>query len=116
VPDEILDAGRVELTAMVHPVLSTRWVWSWTQGNTPWLQEISLKWPPETGGAETVRKIIRVLEENPKEEFCELYGEPVIGFNSEIHRLANPERQRLRKLMEEATHKVVSLIGASSAL
>lgn len=116
VPDEILEAGSVKLTGIIHPIASTVWVWRWYLNHPARSGPANLKWPPETGGPETVLKILRFLEENPREKGIDDKPDPelhLFGYNPEIHRLVDPERQRLKKLMEQAIRRVVGLIYAS---
>jgi len=109
VPSEILEAGRVELTGVIHPLASTIWVWNLASGR----KLASSRWPAETGGRETVLKILRILRDNSGLEPTQFVkgpdGDLMIGFHPELHYLVDPERRRLKKLMEEAIHRVTHL-------
>lgn len=110
VPNEILETGRVELTSIIHPLASTVWVWRWLSS----VESIVSTWPPETGGPETVHEIFRLLRDNPDLESHKYTigpnGNTMFGFDQEIHRLVEPERRRLKRLMEEAIQRVLRLV------
>jgi len=111
VPSEILAAGRVVLTGIIHPLASTTWVW---KGRAPGVERASSRWPAETGGPETALKILRILQDTPGLGSFETQtgpdSEAMIGFHPEIHNLVDPERRRLKRLMEEAIYRVTHIV------
>ena len=107
VPDEVLRAGHAELTGMIHPLASGIGMWMWIAGK-PLMVEGIQRWPAGTPGAETVLEILRFVRENPQ-----VTGRTV-GYCPEIDRLVDPERQRMRKLAEQAIHRMLDLVYGSS--
>jgi len=105
VPREFLEAGCVELTGIIHPLASTFWVWG---AKAQEVQSASSRWPAETGGAKTALQILHCLKDKP--EVQNGSEDKPIGFHPVIHALVDPERQRLKKLMEDAIYRVVYLV------
>lgn len=67
-PQEIREAGRVELTALIHPNASASWLWEESLGTHAGdempideTRLYSLRWPDETGGRRTLDAIARAL-------------------------------------------------------
>ena len=101
VPQEILDAGRVEITGVVHREASTDWLWRWWWWRRdPRTSPSARRWPEETGGPNVLLKILEIVETKPFEE----------DFVEGIHVLVEPERQRQKRLMQGAIRRVIKLL------
>ena len=110
VPREILEAGCVQLTGIIHPLASTFWIWGAKAQDA---QSASSRWPAETGGSDTVLKVLHCLKDKPSLQSSEIQDgsdDKPMGFHPVIHALVDPERQRLKKLMEEAIYRIVYLV------
>ena len=61
-----------------------------------------------------MHEIFRLLRDNPDLESHKYTigpnGKRMFGFDPEIHRLVEPERRRLKRLMEEAIQRVLRLV------
>ena len=101
-PPEILDAGRVRLTSVIHPLASQPGVWLWMR-NSPRLSRAD--WPTETGGRETLEKILAVAQRWADRNF-----ERQKEIWAEIEQLIAPERARQRALMVKAIEKMLRLV------
>lgn len=108
VPREILDAGRVEVTGVIHPIASASRVWIWASEDWSSLGRSDLPWPEETGGSKVVGKILEIAKRDPKGIMS--WKRKVLGFQREIHALVDPERRRQKKLMREAIRRVIHLV------
>ena len=118
VPAEVLGAGSVELTGIIHPIASTLWIWRNRSRLIGGPQGRPIEWPAATGGPETLLRILRFLQDNADEKgtHYQLGDTFLLGFHPELHRLVDPERQRLKKLMEQAIRRMVTLIYDSPAV
>jgi len=102
VPEEILLAGTVSLTGIVHRYACLLNVWHW-RGSPGNLKDSD--WPAETGGRATLARILDVVrlsgqdDSDGREAACR-----------QIDALIDPERQRLRRLMREAVERVLELV------
>ena len=100
-PEEVVDAGTVCLTGVIHETASEPWIW------LHHLQEEdhTLPWPEETGGTETGARIVnrcRVLS-TQNERSLE-------AVDAELHELVEPERVRQRAEMVVAMQAVIALV------
>jgi hypothetical protein len=99
-PAEVLAAGTIRLTGVIHPKAANTWVWlDHLEGE---MQSESLAWPEETGGLEAWRKIV---------DLCHQRGATVEA-GKELADLLAPERSRLLQEMALAMHRVVDLVYA----
>ena len=99
IPQEVAALGSVELTAVVHPLTARPWVWdTFLPRMRP---EISRRWPAETGGDETFRKIMDV---------CERKGRRSEEIEPELESLLLPEKQRIQSHMTQAINRVLHLV------
>ena len=97
VPPELVLAGSVEITAVIHPLTARTWVWNdilprqiddSPDGSTR-------MWPTETGGNETLRKIMDVCAQPPY---------------ADLDMLLLPERKRLQSNMSVAINRMLDLL------
>lgn len=109
IPQEVVDAGTVKLTGVIHRMTSVPWPWA------PYVKDDAetFRWPEETGGADTVAKIF---------ELCRSIADEVERADSpdkrakleeadeELERLLAPERERQRAEIIAATQAVVDLV------
>jgi hypothetical protein len=109
-PQEILVAGQVQLTAVIHPVFSGVWVWKWASTRLIGKDKSALRWPEETGGPDALLKILDIVKSNPQGVFKEISGSPILEFHPEIHSLVDAERRRQKKLVREAIQRVIHLL------
>lgn len=115
VPQEVVDAGTVKLTGVMHRRTSTPWVWLRYVGN----DAQTFPWPEETGGAETAARIVdrcrsivaEVESSNSPDNKAKLDET-----DEELETLLAPERERLRAEIVTAIQAVVDLVyqGESS--
>ena len=94
VPQEILRRGSVELTGAIHSLSSDVNLWRFRLSEAGKEQH----WPEETGGASTFEKIKALCENTPE------------NAREELDRLLEPERQRQKRLMEQAIGTVLRVI------
>ena len=117
IPQEVARVGSVEVTAVIHSrtaMGASFFVWErflhgWKDNSS---DESLCKWPTETGGDETLRKIIDVCERIVRDG---LESGRIIP---ELESLLLPERQRLQRNMTEAINRVLDLLyedGSGSA-
>jgi hypothetical protein len=98
VPVEIEEAGRVEVTAVVHPETAQPWVWSRR------FPKETRGWPVETGGDETLREVLSHCERKMQEG-----GEGIAGFDEKLIALLKPEMRRLHEAMKAAIRRMLSV-------
>ncbi|MEI2782256.1 MAG: hypothetical protein V9H25_13765 [Candidatus Competibacter sp.] len=100
-PEEVVDAGTVCLTGVIHETASEPWIW------LHHLQEEdhTLPWPEETGGTETGARIV-----NRCRVFAETKGRYFEEADEELHNLIEPERVRQRTEMVVAMQAVIDLV------
>lgn len=94
VPDEVIQAGCVELTAVVHSCVNSRLWRAYLANKAPG----DLTWPAQTGGRTTLEKIMAMCG-NPSEET-----------DRELNRLFEPERYRQKSLMRDAIERVLEVV------
>jgi hypothetical protein len=98
VPAEIEEAGRVEVTAVIHPQAAQPWVWRRVPGDEP------RSWPAETGGDETLRE---VLSHSARK--IQGGGAAALNIDQTLVALLSPERRRLHAAMEGAIRTMLSV-------
>lgn len=74
-----------------------RWWWWWCDPRTI---RSARRWPEETGGPDVLLNILEIGETEPFERY----------FDEEIHVLVEPERQRQKRLMQEAIRRVIQML------
>ena len=102
VPEEILRAGTIDLTGIIHERASYPFAWLLAES---WGGLAKSDWPLETGGRAT---FISILEAAHRSEHLE--GERAASAHREMDALINPERQRLKRLMRDTVAKVLELV------
>lgn len=104
IPEEIAEAGTVELTAIVHPKTAELWhvaeVMHIRAGKS--LEDGSRQWPAETGGEGTFRKIREALNDPVERSLSEIA--------ERIDALLLPERRRLQENMVQAIQYMLELV------
>ncbi len=115
-PQEVVDAGTVRLTGVIHRQTSVPWPWaSYVKEDAE-----TFGWPEETGGAETLARIIErcrsIADEVERSDSADTQAS-LDEADEELERLLAPERERLRGEMKAAIRRVVDLVysGESSA-
>ena len=96
-PEAMLQAGLVWLTAVIHPLSTDVSLWNHrlcTEGAS------ELQWPEETGGRSTVENL-RTIARTPSPDASE-----------QIDALLDSERKRQKLLMAEAMRKMLGVLGA----
>jgi len=123
-PAEITDAGRVELTAIIHShsLVCPRW------GMVAERHPDSANWPEASGGPETLKKIVsrcRALRDSPEslepiESLLEADGQGLVaerrrrGCDRQLYGFVAPERQRQYQTMVHAVSRVLSTVTTST--
>ena len=102
VPEEILRAGTVNLTRIIHERASYPFAWLLAES---WGGFAKSDWPSETGGRAT---FISILEAAHRSEHT--HGEHFESAHREMESLINPKRQRLKELMRDTVAKVLELV------
>ncbi len=64
-PDEVLEAGRVLCTGIIHPRANMITYWTWPKAG-PWKEA---EWPEEYGGEDLKRRIIRRIKNRAEMRF-----------------------------------------------
>jgi hypothetical protein len=107
-PQEVLEAGTIQMTGVIHPLTARPWVWLKRLADDTQLPS----WPEETGGADTAREIVdrcQVVEAKIRHSIsAATQGRDAV--DEDLNRLLAPERQRLHELMVVAMHRVVALL------
>jgi len=98
IPVEIEEAGRVEVTALIHPETAQPWVWSRRSPNE------SGSWPVETGGDATLREVLSHSERKMQER-----GVAASFLDEKLIALLLPERRRLHEAMKAAIRRMLSV-------
>ena len=108
-PQEVLDIGTVRVTGVIHRNASMPYIWMEPLHDNAY----TMPWPEQTGGAETVAKILGLLrniakkvKRSPKSDNQGILGE----VNQELDNYLVPERKRLQEEMIAAMRKMVNLI------
>ena len=102
IPHRVLEAGRADVTGVVHSLAATVWFW---RGVLSAGKE-ELTWPEGTGGPSTIERI---------RERCHVVGDDsqtsdLNAADPEIEALLRPERKRLETEMISAVRRVRHLI------
>jgi hypothetical protein len=100
-PPEIVEAGRVPLTGIVHPLTPRVFVWEL------FLPECESRlWPEETGGATTLARIkeicVRVRMNKQRDS----------DIVPELARVLKPEKRRLQQRMHQAITAMLDVVYA----
>jgi hypothetical protein len=108
-PQEVVEAGSVQLTSVIHDCSATISYWDKSIGPE------SLSWPAESGGRETLQKIIKRCKAMRHESLNEIQKNRVrideVGFvDAELFELLRPERQRQQSEMLKAMKRVCDLV------
>ncbi len=112
-PPEALDAGTTWVTGVIHKLTARPWVW------LRFLAEKadSVRWPEETGGSETIRKIIvrchKIQKEATQSGTAE-GNQRLDAIDEELTTLLAPERRRLQEEMIVAMNRIVTLLYGRS--
>lgn len=101
-PHEVLAAGTISLTGIIHPKAAS--IWLWLQHLEKGGQPESLPWPEQTGGLETGRKIAALCR----------HRESPTGIDQELANLLAPERKRLLLEVVLALQRIVDLLYGPS--
>ncbi len=98
-PTEIVFAGSVEVTALIHPRGSEPWLWK------RYFEQLgercdldTLNWPRESGGSEILRAIHCLYRDSRQSG---------AGYDRALEHLLAPERQRQRQRLRDAVVRVV---------
>ena len=128
IPQAVLNAGRVELTAMIHPRSAAYGFWA---VRSPEVQP-TIPWPNESGGQTTLKRIFQRCAEMQKPEYLEERSKREVNalqlmkacrtdkekldmveratLDPILHELIEPERLRQKAEMLNAIDRVCSLI------
>ena len=114
IPRELIEVGTVELTGVLHSLVFQVWTWKIFLPRliANGVDEAARKWPVETGGEGTFRKIVEVCDRYTQEELLDQdanhgqWGRP----NSDLEALLRPERQRMQSEMTEAISRMLELV------
>ena len=101
-PPEILLAGTVSLTGIIHRCACMSNLWRW-RSRQEHLEKSD--WPSETGGRAMLARILDVAHRPDQDDSDG--NEPA---SSQIDALIEPERQRLKRLMRDAVERVLELV------
>jgi len=113
-PPEVLDAGMTRVTGVIHTLAATPRLWLCLLPDNA----DSVLWPEETGGSETIRKIIALchaIQEEATQSGSPEGNQKVDAIHEELSTLLAPERRRLQKEMVLAMTRVVTLLYGRSA-
>ena len=105
-PAEVLDAGRVYMTAVVH----THYAWAglWEVAAVV-AKEGKPTWPAESGGQATLEKILAQCAEMRESELAIRHGSTEAAL-ADLCALMAPEHKRQRREMAEAIKRVGALV------
>ena len=113
-PQEVLNAGAVGITAVVHRLTSVSGVLLFHIGKDAG----PLSWPEETGGAAIAQQIMHRCRQIEAQRRQRAQGEGTGATDKtdeELDRLLAPERQRLLEAMVTAIRRVVELVCGAAA-
>jgi len=102
VPQEILLAGTVTLTGIIHRYACRSNLWRARARQCAFEKS---DWPSETGGKATLTRFLDVAHLSDHHDTRD--EEPA---SSQIDALIEPERQRLKRLIREAVERVLALV------
>lgn len=108
-PDEVLDAGMVRITAAIHPLASRAWVW--LRSNDDDAQQVT--WPADSGGATTAARIMersRTIAAQATASSSPESRRRLDEVDADLDALVAPQRQRLRQAMIRAMQAVTALV------
>ncbi len=107
IPPEVARVGAAELTGVVHPLAAQPFVWNWFLP-----KEIAMGkdkgprwWPAETGGKETLQKIVHLCQGRREPSGADL-------IDPELVSLLRPERERLLGSIVGAINRALDLLDA----
>lgn len=107
-------AGSVEVTAIIHDATPQTWTWKYLSNDFKLAEERGDKsivegyrWPEETGGEETLKKILALFRGETK-----VWRENEDGENVDVDfdEVLRPEKERLQKNMADAINCMLSLV------
>jgi hypothetical protein len=108
-PPEVLDAGSIRLTGVIHRLTAKPWVW---------LQLLPKNsdpcgWPEEAGGSDTFQKIIArcdaIRRASTQSDVAEKHP-GLDGIDEELTTLLAPERNRLQRQMILAISRMITVV------
>lgn len=102
-PEEVVDAGTVCLTGVIHETASEPWIWLRHLEALEATGHI-ISWPEETGGTETGAAII------DRCRFLSTQNRYLEEADEVLHNLVEPERVRQRTEMVVAIQAVIDLV------
>lgn len=103
VPDEILRAGLVHLTGLIHPQASNPMTWVFLAQRFPWFLEAS--WPEDVEANEMWFKLVDLAK-----RYHELPPLDAESFAQGLELFISPERERQKGLMRAAIERVLQLV------
>ena len=114
IPREIALAGAVEVTAIIHDLTPQTWTWDILIKEHKRAEETgdrseieNDRWPEETGGEATLKKILALMVRENKV----WREEPGYGkFDVEVEEALRPEKERLQKNMADAINRMLTLV------
>lgn len=120
-PPEVVEAGMVELTAVIHPrARHSVDTWNMMLGihDSAYAESRSETWPAESGGKVTLRQITGLIDRlalawevhrTSESEFDALWTE-VKRLDAELEALVLPEVRRLQAKQTEAINRMLDLV------
>lgn len=104
-PPEILEAGRVTLTAVIHRHTRSEWLWMnhFTYAEEDGFPESAFAWPDETGGTDIVHAIRSLLADSDS-------ALPKGDSRHSIEELITPERQRQLREIRRAIDAMLDVV------
>lgn len=114
VPREIALAGSVEVTAIIHDRTPMTWTWRDLSNDFKLAEETGdmsivegYRWPEETGGEETLKKILALFRGETRVWRKNEDGEDV---DADFEEALRPEKERLQKNMADAINRMLALV------
>ncbi len=104
-PPEILEAGRVTLTAVVHRHARSEWLWMnhFNFAEEDGFPESTFSWPEESGGPRIVHAIRNLLDDSDD-------AIAKAGSRYPIEELIAPERQRQLQAIRQAIDAMLDVV------
>ncbi|MBN1511066.1 MAG: hypothetical protein JXB13_03555 [Phycisphaerae bacterium] len=112
-PPEVLNAGTTRVTGVIHKLTGTPWVWL---GFLPDNAD-SVGWPEETGGSETIGRIIarcHTIQREATQSGAAEGNQKLDAIDEELTTLLAPERRRLQREMVLSMNRIVTLLYGGS--
>ncbi len=106
IPRPICDAGRLNLTGVVHKLSSRLLVLE------RWANFDKASWPEETGGEATLQRIKHIADYINDDTRARMVAGDAAFRDSDLEELFAPERARLRTSMRESIVRVLDLVFA----